>query len=70
MEEELPTLWFVMYAVPPLELIASGSLPGYEFGVCSEKVVRDGEVKCIRSRGRGTNFWFASSMTQLKTPQL
>lgn len=48
------TRWFVRKAVPLLQLIASGSFPGYEFDVSSDRVVRGGEVKSIFSRGKGT----------------
>lgn len=65
------TRWLVTNAVPLLEVIESGSFPGYELGVCNDSVVLDGEVKCTRSRGKGTNLWFESSMTQLpKRPSL
>ena len=59
------TLWFVTYAVPLLELMERGSLPGYEFGVDNVNVVLEGELKCIRSLGRRTKPC-ASSMTQLQ----
>lgn len=57
--------WFVMIALPSLHLTEKGSLPGKEFGVCSVKAVRGGEVKRVFSLGRGMKAWGPSSMTQL-----
>ena len=54
-----------MKAVPPVLCIPTGSLPGYEFGVCSESAVRDGVVKSMCSLGNGTKPFVSSSITQL-----
>ncbi len=55
-----------MYALPSLHLIESGSLPGYEFGVCRTSDVRAADVKSVFSLGRGTNdLMLESSITQL-----
>ena len=50
----LPTRWFVRMALPSLHLTEKGSLPGKGFGVWSVNAVRDGEVKSVFSRDRGT----------------
>lgn len=60
----LCTRWFVMMALPSLDLIESGSLPGYELGVWRVRDVRGGDVKRTFSRGRRTKDWGPSSMTQ------
>ena len=52
-------------ALPSLHLTEKGSLPGKGFGVWSVNAVRDGEVKSVFSRGKGTKVWGPSSMTQL-----
>ena len=55
-----------MNAMPPLQLIFTGSFPGNLFGVERLRVVRGGEVKRIFSRGNGTKPLVASSIiTQL-----
>ena len=54
-----------MMALPSLLLTEKGSLPGKEFGVCSVRAVRGGEVKRVFSLGSGTKEWGPSSMTQL-----
>ena len=61
------TLWFVTYAFPLLDVIERGSFPGYEFEVCIDSAVLDGDVKRILSRGNGTRLLEPSSMTQLVT---
>ena len=50
----LRTRWFVRMALPSLHLTEKGSLPGKGFGVWSVNAVREGEVKSVFSRGRGT----------------
>ena len=55
-----------MNAMPPLQLMLTGSLPGNLLGVERLRVVRGGDVKSIFSRGSGTKPLVASSIiTQL-----
>lgn len=49
----------------------SGVRPGKLFGVVRARAVRGGEVKRMRSLGRGTKVcWLASSITQLGETQV
>lgn len=61
------TRWFVRYAVPLAQLIATGSFPGKVFPASKASAVRGGEVNKVFSRGRGTKWWALSSITQLSS---